>query len=260
MAAAATKPERIQSCSLMSENVLFLCLDSVRYDTYLAAETPNMDAIDLPCLAHSFSCWTIPSIIGYLMSVPPIDYGGGSLIPNSAKWEWTPDYLTKRAYSTIWLSTNGLIAKLDLVTKGFFGKHWKHFINPVGEQRAPFLIAELEKIAKEDPQQPHFVFMLLMETHHPYQWAGGSRELLKNDPQGNFDGQVKAIEYIDSLFPQIIKPLTDMNRPTRVIITSDHGELFGPHFLSHDPSSTQYPINFDPKLFEIPFVEGIVTK
>lgn len=242
----------------MSENILVLCLDSARYDTYVAAKTPNMDKVGEPRLVHSFACWTCPSIIGYLLGTPPIGVGGGVFIPSSARWEWAPDYLTKRAYSTIWLSTNGLMAKMNMVTKGFFERHWRHFVNPIEEQRTPFLIAELEKIATKDPQQPHFVFMLLMETHHPYQWEDGERELIPAEPQKNFDGQVKSIEYVDSLFPRIIKPLTGMGRPTQVIITSDHGELFGPNFVSHDPASKGMPVKFDPKLFEIPLVEGLV--
>ena len=244
----------------MSENVLVLCLDSVRYDTYVAAETPNMDKIGEPRLVHSFACWTIPSIFGYLMGFPPIGSERSDFIPGVKQLNWTPEYLAKRNYSTIWMSTNGLIAKTNSITEGFFQKYWRHFINPIDEERTPFLISELERIVTIDPQQPHFVFMLLIEAHHPYEWADGEIKLIKDDPQGNFDAQVKAIEYLDSLFPRIIKPLISMGRPTHVIITSDHGELFGPHFLSHTPGAPNYPIEFDPKLFEIPLVEGIVTK
>lgn len=234
-----------------------LCLDSVRYDTYVAAKTPNMDAVGRPRLVHSYACWTIPSIFGYLMGFPPIGTGRSDFIPGAIRYNWAPDYLSKRAYSTVWLSTNPIIAKLNSITTGFFRRHWRHFINPILGDTQP-LIDNLKLIADEPGVNPLFIFMLLMETHHPYRWADGERELIKDDVQGNFDGQVKSIEYVDSLFPQIIGPLTDTGRPTHVIITSDHGDLFGPHYLSHDPSSLKYPINFDPKLFEIPLVEGIV--
>jgi len=246
--------------SELSSNILILCLDSVRYDTYMAAKTPNMDAIGTPRLVHSFACWTIPTIFGYLMGFPPIGTGRSDFIPGVKQLHWAPEYLTEKDYSTIWMSTNGLIARTNSITKGFFRKHWRHFINSFGDERTPFLISQLKRIVTIEPQQPHFVFMLLMEAHHPYEWADGERKLIKDDPQGNFDAQVKAIEYLDSLFPQIIKPLSNMGRPTRVIITSDHGELFGPHFLSHAPGAQNYPIEFDPKLFEIPLVEGVVIK
>lgn len=235
-----------------------LCLDSVRYDTYVKAETPNMDAVNKPRRVYSFACWTIPSIFGYLMGFPPIGTGRYDFIPGSKKYSWAPEYLTKRAYSTVLLSTSAMMAKLNSITEGFFRKYWKHFINPV-EKGTPALITTLERIVVIDPQQPHFVFMLLMDTHHPYQWGDGARELIPAEPQKNFDGQVKSIEYIDSLFPRIIRSLSNMGRPTRVIITSDHGELFGPHFASHDPSSPTFTIDFSSQLFEIPLVEGIVT-
>lgn len=241
----------------MSENILVLCLDSVRYDTYVTAETPNMDAVNKPRLVHSFACWTVPTIIGYLMGTPPIGTGRDIFIPGGTRHHWAPQQLIEKGYVTVWLSTNPMINRLDSVTQGFFKRHWMYFVNPILEDTQP-LIDKLKKIIAEHSGKPFFIFMLLMDTHHPYRWADGERELIQDDPQGNFDGQVKSIEYVDSLFPQIIEVLGNTGSPTRVIITSDHGELFGPHFISHNPASQTYPIEFDPKLFEIPLVEGIV--
>ena len=241
----------------MFENILVLCLDSVRYDTYVAAKTPNMDVVGKPRLVHSFACWTVPSIIGYLMGTPPIGTGRDSFIPGATRHHWAPKQLMEKGYSAAWLSTNPMINRLDSLTQGFFKRYWRHFINPILGDTQP-LIDNIKLIADEPGVNSLFIFILLMDTHHPYRWADGERELIQDDVQGNFDGQVKSIEYVDSLFPQIIGPLVDTERPTRVTITSDHGELFGPHFISHNPASQTYPIEFDSKLFEIPLVEGIV--
>lgn len=241
----------------MKENILVVVLDSTRYDTYEVANTPNMDAISKPRRVHSFACWTIPSIFGYLMGFPPIGTGRENFIPHAERYNWAPQQLMGQGYSPIWLSTNPITAKLNGLTHAFFQRHWKHFRNPLSGSTLT-LIANLRNMVERDIQYPIFAFMLLMETHHPYQWANGSKPLKASDPQGNFDAQVKSIEYVDSLFSAIMSPLIGTGRPTHVIITSDHGELFGPHFTGHDPSSQALIIDFSPALFEIPLVEGIV--
>jgi len=242
----------------MRPNTLVLCLDSCRYDTYVEAHTPNMDAVNTPRRVHSYSCWTVPSIFGYMMGFPPIGTGREDFIPPAIRYHWVPRQLTGMGYSTIWLSTNPITAKLNGLTQAFFQRHWKYFRNPLdGSTRT--LIAHHRASIKDDGNHPIFTFMLDMNTHHPYTWAEGVRKLIPADPQKNFDGQVKAVEYVDSLFPEIMKPLVDTGRPTHVIITSDHGELFGPHFAGHDPSSQTLKIDFNPHLFEIPLVEGVVV-
>ncbi len=61
--------------------------------------------------------------------------------------------------------------------------------------------------------------------------------------------QVEAVRYLD----QVVERLFNMvPKNTWIIVTSDHGELFGEEgYFGHGP------IHHD-KVFEVPFVEGLV--
>ncbi len=76
----------------MKKNVLFLVLDSLRYDTFIEAKTPNFDAIGKAKRVHAFGCFTIPSLIGYFMGFPPIGSGVETLFPGVPRYEWVPRY------------------------------------------------------------------------------------------------------------------------------------------------------------------------
>ena len=122
----------------------------------------------------------------------------------------------------------------------------------------------------EFPDEPHYYFLNLGETHYPYMLSGanlphisGLHGALKSmdaaeatkgkqgfDP-GQMDmlrlQQIKCIEYIDGK----IGELMDLTPPnTHFIVTADHGELFGEDgYFGHGPIMHE-------KCFEVPFVEG----
>ncbi len=61
--------------------------------------------------------------------------------------------------------------------------------------------------------------------------------------------QIQALEYLDTVFADLFRLLP---RNTWVVVTSDHGELFGEEgYFGHGP------INHE-KVLEVPFVEGMV--
>ena len=63
------------------------------------------------------------------------------------------------------------------------------------------------------------------------------------------DRQIKAVEYLDGVFARLFDLLP---ANTWVIVTSDHGELFGEdRYFGHGPIAHD-------KVFEVPFVEGPV--
>jgi membrane-anchored protein YejM (alkaline phosphatase superfamily) len=78
------------------------------------------------------------------------------------------------------------------------------------------------------------------------------------EPGGPFDvgqlaelrvRQIHALEYLDGVFAELFRRLP---RNTWVVVTSDHGELFGEDgYFGHGP------INHE-KVLEVPFVEGMV--
>ena len=63
------------------------------------------------------------------------------------------------------------------------------------------------------------------------------------------DRQIGAVEYLDTVFARLFDLLPSR---TWVIVTSDHGELFGEdRYFGHGPVMHE-------KVFEVPFVEGMV--
>lgn len=61
--------------------------------------------------------------------------------------------------------------------------------------------------------------------------------------------QVKAVEYLDGVFARLFEVVP---RNTWIVVTSDHGELFGEEgYFGHGPIAHE-------KVFEVPFVEGLV--
>ena len=63
------------------------------------------------------------------------------------------------------------------------------------------------------------------------------------------DRQVEAVRYLDGVFARLFELLPGN---TWMIVTSDHGELFGEaRFFGHGPIMHE-------KVLEVPFVEGVV--
>jgi len=245
-------------------NILFVCLDSVRYDTFINADTPNMKMIGNVLNVHSFACWTIPSIIGYLLGWPPIGIGKNestpeerkrfNLFPDHERLEWAPRWYKEKGYITAFLSGNACIQKLDMQLSGAISKWFNYFtlFEHVYE-----VAPQLNEIVNDNSGKPFFICILLLETHRPYDYGNGKKEIDFVNPEINLDNQKKAIEYIDSFFQKFIEILKKTHRTTTVIITSDHGDLVGPVYWSHDPSTSF--LKFDEKLFQIPFIKGEVV-
>jgi len=141
------------------------------------------------------------------------------------------------------------------------------------------MAAMLDKLTFSD-ERPSFYLLNVGETHYPYalpdedpaRWPriSGVHGVFKHlDPQDADPGsptepreffdqatlaelrgrQVRAVEYLDGVFARLFEALPS---DTWVIVTSDHGELFG-----EDRYFGQGPVNHE-KVFEVPFVEGMV--
>lgn len=244
---------------ITTKNVLFVCLDSVRFDTFEAADAEHMKNLGEVQRVHSFACWTLPSIVGYLHGFPPIGSNRRDLFGRSRiyHYDWVPGYFSRNGYATAWLSSNPSIPQYDISMNGGFGRGFKYFKTlkyPGIESSTGQICFDVGKIVK-DESSPIFMAILVMDTHRPYNFSGGYKDIDPSDPEGNFENQVKAIEHFDKYFT-LIKEMF-MDRDTEVIITSDHGELFGPVYWSHDPTTDH--LRFDEKLFEIPLVIGDLT-
>ncbi len=139
------------------------------------------------------------------------------------------------------------------------------------------MAAMLPKLRFSD-ERPSFHLLNVGETHYPYalpdedpsRWprisgvhgvfkrldAPGEDQPHPAEPQEFFDAaalrelrarQVRAVEYLDGVFARLFDQLPD---DTWVIVTSDHGELFGEdRYFGHGPIMHE-------KVLEVPFVEG----
>jgi len=133
------------------------------------------------------------------------------------------------------------------------------------------------------PEKPSFYLLNIGETHYPYTIPGEKAEDLpvihgvhgvfkhmedKEDElktrsgmevsaeeffhmdrmRALHDKQVRNVEYLDSLFEKLYEAVPPN---THILVTSDHGELFGEDgFFGHGPIVHE-------KVFEVFFVEGI---
>ena len=130
-------------------------------------------------------------------------------------------------------------------------------------------------------ERPSFYLLNVGETHYPYALPGEDPSLwprisgvhgvfkrlgepseggeAPTEPREFFDQramqelrarQIKSVEYLDGVFARLFDLLPSN---TWVIVTSDHGELFGEErYFGHGPIAHE-------KVFEVPFVEGLVS-
>jgi hypothetical protein len=126
------------------------------------------------------------------------------------------------------------------------------------------------------PDTPVFLFCNIGETHYPYMLTDadlprisglhgvvkGMDDLIRSGgltkDEGAFfssdmmarlhDQQVRCVEYVDGLIGDLMDKAPSN---TYFIVTADHGELFGEDdYFGHGPI-------MHPKVFEVPFVEGL---
>jgi hypothetical protein len=264
-------------------------MDSCRYDSFVAANTPNIDRIGKAERRFSYASWTAPShyvfTMGLLPHVSPSKVfasevykeefvqwsqriGGPSLAFGDFLPEISlPKVLADLGYRTVARVSMPVISQYTLISQYFddykLMDNHNDFSGMVEEITFP-----------ED--QPHFYFLNLGETHYPYMLPADSlphlsgvhgvfKSLDRKTPTDRasadhrFFGmkqmkmlreqQITCVEYIDR---QIGKLMSKAPDNTHIIVTSDHGELFGEGgYFGHGPIMHE-------KCFEVPFLEGLV--
>ncbi len=94
----------------------------------------------------------------------------------------------------------------------------------------------------------HGVFKALADGRNP---AGDDEFFDSQQLRALHQQQIRCVEYLDSLMCRLFARCPDN---THVIITSDHGELFGEDgYFGHGPIMHE-------KVFEVPFIEGRVPR
>jgi hypothetical protein len=55
----------------MKNNIVLIIMDSCRYDSFMRADTPNIDRIGSVSKRYSYASWTAPSHYAFLMGIMP---------------------------------------------------------------------------------------------------------------------------------------------------------------------------------------------
>jgi hypothetical protein len=274
-----------------ARNLVVVVLDSLRHDTWLAAPPKSLRGLGPAERRFSYASWTAPSHYNLLMGLlphtsPPHVYASDYYKQDFLRYSerlGVAGMEFKRLLPSIFLPTylkHGLgyrtHAKVSMPVLNphtIINRDFDSFELMPTHNDMSAMVDGLEF----DPERPSFHLLNVGETHYPYavpgedasQWPriSGVHGVFKRlddadagEPMGGaqfFDRgamatlrerQVAALEYLDDVFARLLDKLPEN---TWLIVTSDHGELFGEDgFFGHGP------ILHD-KVLEVPFLEGL---
>jgi hypothetical protein len=270
-----------------ARNVVVVVLDSLRYDTCLAACPKTMLRLGDIERRFSYASWTAPSHYNLLMGLMPhtspqgtlaadyyrAGYGGWGerLGIDALEFEHlVPElYLPSMLRNRIGYLTNAYVSMPVLNPRTVLNADFDRYELMPTHHDLEAMIGRL----RFSVDRPSFHLLNVGETHYPYVSAtsdghdlprvsglnGAVRSMDDAPTTGGLpfsatellelrDRQVKAASYTDDL----LGALMDAVPPgTWVVVTADHGELFGEGgMFGHGPV-------FHTKAFEVPYVEGI---
>lgn len=270
----------------MPNHLVFMILDSCRYDTFVRAKTPNFDRIGLAEKRYSYASWTAPSHYAFLMGLmphksPPRVFASEVYKDEFAQWvdRLGVDELSFRNFlpnlslpKVLGEQGYNCIARVSMPVLNQYTPLNVHFDDyRLMDNHNDFagMVDEME-FPRDEPQ---FYFLNLGETHYPYMLkeddlphisgvhgvfkgmdehmqsgAKSSDQFFKpEDMKRLHQQQVNCVEYVDGLFARVLEEAPEN---THFIVTADHGEAFGEgDYFGHGPVMHE-------KAFEVPFLEG----
>ena len=270
-------------------NLVLVILDSLRYDSWIDAGPRALAALGPVERRWSYATWTAPSHYNLLMGLLPhtsptevyaseyykqdfLRYGERLGVPGMEFRRLLPSiFLPTFLKHQLGYRTHALVSMPVLNEHTVLNRDFDTYrLMPSHNDMA----AMLDALHFEE-EVPSFYLLNVGETHYPYalpsedpsNWPriSGVHGVFKHlGEEGSaqatdfFDQtrlrelrgrQVEAVSYLDGVFARLFDRLPD---DTWVIVTSDHGELFGEaRFFGHGPVMHE-------KVLEVPFVEGIV--
>jgi Sulfatase len=274
-----------------ARDLVVVVLDSLRYDSWLAAPPRSLAGLGPVERRYSYASWTAPSHYNLLMGLMP--HSSPRHVHASDCYQ--REFLRYRER----LGVPGIEFK-RLLPSIFLPTYLKHALGyrtharvsmPVLNPHTPLnrdfdsyeLMASHDDLAAIvaqlgfDAERPSFWLLNAGETHYPYSHpgsgagtlphlpgvhgvvrrldevatAGGAAAELFNEAalRELRERQVAALEYLDGVLERLLAAVPD---GTWLIVTSDHGELFGEDgYFGHGPIAHD-------KVLEVPFVEGRV--
>ena len=267
---------------------MIVVLDSLRYDSWLAARPRILQRLGDVQRRWSYASWTAPSHYNLLMGLLPHASPTGVYASEYYKADY--QRYTERL-QVPGIEFKNFLPSLSL--PAYLRDHLGYTTHarvsmPVLNRHTPIshgfdtyelmprhndMAAMVDQMAF-DGDRPSFHLLNVGETHYPYatpdedpsEWPliSGLHGVLKHldGEQGEgtefFDQerlevlrgrQVRALTYLDGVFERLLDVLP---ANTWLIVTSDHGELFGEGgYFGHGPVTHE-------KVLEVPFVEARV--
>jgi len=274
----------------MADHLIFIIMDSCRFDSFVQARTPNFDRLGSAECRWSYASWTAPSHYAFLMGLMPHTSPQHVFASEVYKKEFV-NWVDRLGISDLSFKTflpeislpkvlSGLgyrcVAKVSMPVLNNFTLLAKYFDDYKLMQNHNDFAGMIREITFEG-DRPQFYFLNLGETHYPYMLSGenlphihGVHGVFKNlaekdsgaaksehDDHSIFldedlmlslhQQQVRCVEYIDGLMDELYRKCP---ANTHLIVTADHGELFGEQgYFGHGPIMHE-------KVFQVPFLEG----
>ncbi len=142
---------------------------------------------------------------------------------------------------------NDMAAMIDQLT--FDDDRPAFYLLNVGETHYPYALPDEDPSLWPRISGVHGVFKNLDDPSHDHEESQPQEFFDASQLKALRDRQVAAVEYLDGVFGRLFDRLPSNSW---LIVTSDHGELFGEdRYFGHGPI-------MHPKVFEVPFVEGLV--
>jgi hypothetical protein len=277
-----------------AQNLIVVILDSLRYDSWIAAEPVTLRALGEVERRWTYATWTAPSHYNLLMGLlphtsPPEVYASEYYKQDFLRYSerlGVPGMEFKSVLPSIFLptylrnvlgyATHARVSMPVLNETTVINRDFDSYKLMPSHNDMAAIVDEMEF----DPARPSLWLLNVGETHYPYALPGedpsmwprisGVHGVFKhldderpadvgeNGMTDFFDSttmlelhgrQIEAVRYVDGVFARLFDKLPSNSW---VIVTSDHGELFGEdRFFGHGPICHE-------KVLEVPFVEGMV--
>ncbi len=229
---------------LLNHNVLFITLDSCRFDTMINASTPNMDRIGRFRKAFTYGSYTVPAHTAFFAGHLPNTFSYIPFYTESKKRLWR--IKTGRSFEILkaeleFEASNIIQGYKDLgfyvlgvggvtqfnrgsLLRSYFGKDFLYYGPSLDEEPLEprsfrfFPLNHVDEIIKKiDKHEKWFLFMNCPETHYPYDVGCGiSNDVLSVFPEakkilnlreGNVDYSLVCINFFQSLYQMQIHAL-----------------------------------------------------
>jgi hypothetical protein len=274
-----------------AHNLMLIVLDSLRYDAWIAAEPKNLGRLGEVEKRYSYATWTAPSHYNMLMNLLPhaampadmtvseyyyaetlkfwdrmgIECEISDQVVPSLFW---PTYARSIGYHTRALVTMHVLNPLTAINRDFESYEVVRRVD----------VDQIVDRLQFDDNRPTFYMINIGLTHYPYTLPGeddsqyplllgmhgilqvlaGKRDaydvprlLSRAEMAAAKERQIRSLSYLDNFFGRLFEKVP---KNTYLIVTSDHGELFGEDGLfGHGPYTHE-------KVLEVPLVEGMVPK